>query len=83
MASIAATMFLNIFGEMEHNNINTHAIHDKDIIKLFDRLEHGMFAKEALPELIKEMAAGTDVDDAIKKFGIETINAKDAINTIE
>ena len=83
MAPIAATMFLNAYSEMEHDGIDTHVFTDDDILGLFVMLKDGRFAKEALPSILREMATGTSAEDAIKKLGVEAVDAGEAAAIIE
>lgn len=83
MAPIAATMFLNAYSEMEHDGIDTHVFTDDDILGLFAMLKDGRFAKEALPSILREMAIGTSAEDAIKKLGVEAVDAGEAAAIIE
>jgi len=82
-ASVAATMFLNIFSEMEHDGIDTTALTDEDLIQVFGMLKENRFAKEALPKLLREMAVGTDAETAIKKLGLEAVDSDEARRIIE
>lgn len=83
MAPIAATMFLNVFSEMEHDGIDVHVFSDDDLVGVFDLLKQGRFAKEALPALLREMAVGTKAEDAIKKLGLEAVDSDEAAKIIE
>ncbi|MGN0098144.1 MAG: Glu-tRNA(Gln) amidotransferase subunit GatE [Candidatus Methanomethylophilaceae archaeon] len=83
MAPIAATMFLNAYSEMEHDGIDTHVFTDDDILGLFAMLKDGRFAKEALPSILREMATGSSAEDAIKKLGVEAVDAGEAAAIIE
>ena len=83
MAPIAATMFLNVYSEMEHDGIDTDVFADADILGVFAMLKDGRFAKEALPALLREMAVGTKAEDAIKKLGLEAVDAGEAAAIIE
>ena len=83
MAPIAATMFLNAYSEMEHDGIDTHVFTDDDILGLFVMLKDGRFAKEALPSILREMATGSSAEDAIKKLGVEAVDAGEAAAIIE
>ncbi|MBQ8373132.1 MAG: Glu-tRNA(Gln) amidotransferase subunit GatE, partial [Candidatus Methanomethylophilaceae archaeon] len=83
MAPIAATMFLNAYSEMEHDGIDTHVFTDDAILGLFSMLKDGRFAKEALPSILREMATGTSAEDAIKKLGVEAVDAGEAAAIIE
>lgn len=83
MAPIAATTFLNTYGELEHDGIDVHVFSDDDIAGVFDMLRQGRFAKEALPALLREMAVGTSAEDAIKKLGLEAMGSDEAAEVIE
>lgn len=83
MAPIAATMFLNAYSEMEHDGIDTHVFTDDAILGLFSMLKDGRFAKEALPSILREMATGSSAEDAIKKLGVEAVDAGEAAAIIE
>ncbi len=83
MAPIAATMFLNAYSEMEHDGIDTHVFTDDAIIGLFAMLKDGRFAKEALPSILREMATGSSAEDAVKKLGVEAVDAGEAAAIIE
>lgn len=83
MAPIAATMFLNAYSEMEHDGIDTHVFTDDAILGLFAMLKDGRFAKEALPSILREMAIGSSAEDAVKKLGVEAVDAGEAAAIIE
>jgi glutamyl-tRNA(Gln) amidotransferase subunit E len=83
LSSVAATMFLNVFSEMEHDGIDTTALTEEDLLHVFDLLAQNRFAKEALPKLLREMAVGTSADDAIKKLGLEAVDTDEARKIIE
>lgn len=83
MAPIAATMFLNAYSEMEHDGIDTHVFTDDAILGLFAMLKDGRFAKEALPSILREMATGSSAEDAVKKLGVEAVDAGEAAAIIE
>lgn len=83
MASVAATMFLNTYGELEHDGIDLMALSEEKVLGVFDMLRQGRFAKEALPALLREIALGTPAEEAIKKLGIEAVDAGEAAAIIE
>lgn len=83
MASIAATMFLNTYSEMEHDGIDLRALTDDAVLGVFGLLGQGRFAKEALPAILREVAVGTKAEDAIKKLGLEAVDAGEAAAIIE
>jgi glutamyl-tRNA(Gln) amidotransferase subunit E len=83
MAPIAATMFLNTFSELEKDGLDLGAITDEMILSLFDHLKQGRFAKEAMPAILREMASGTSIDDAVKKLGLEAVDTEEAERIID
>ena len=82
MAAIAATTFLNTYGEMEHDGIDISALTDERMMEVFGMLKESRFAKEALPALLREMATGTKAEDAIKKLGLEAVDSDEAAQII-
>ena len=83
MAPVAATMFLNIFSEMEHDGLDLGALTDARILEVFDLLKQGRFAKEALQPILREVAIGTKPADAIGKLGLEAVDSDEAMAIIE
>ena len=83
MAPVAATMFLNIFSEMEHDGLDLGALTDARILEVFDLLKQGRFAKEALQPILREVAVGTKPADAIGKLGLEAVDSDEAMAIIE
>jgi len=82
MAAIAATTFLNTYGEMEHDGIDLSALNDEIMMEVFGMLKESRFAKEALPALLREMASGTNAEEAIKKLGLEAVDTDEAAKII-
>jgi glutamyl-tRNA(Gln) amidotransferase subunit E len=82
MAGVAATMFLNTFTELEHEGLDLTAIRDDQLFKMFSLLKQNRFSKEAIPALLKEMAIGTEVEAAIKKLGLESVDEDEASKVI-
>ena len=82
MAAIAATTFLNTYGELEHDGIDISGLTDERMMEIFGMLKGERFAKEALPALLREMASGTSAEDAIKKLGLEAVDSDEAAKII-
>jgi glutamyl-tRNA(Gln) amidotransferase subunit E len=78
MASVAATTFLNTYGEMESDGVDTGKLTDDLMMEVFGMLKKARFAKEALPALLREVAAGTSPDKAVTKLGLEAVGADEA-----
>jgi glutamyl-tRNA(Gln) amidotransferase subunit E len=76
-ASVAATTFLSTFTEMEREGIDV-AIPEALILEVFDALKASRFAKEALPALFREIAAGTSLGDAVSKLGLSSMDENEA-----
>ena len=68
--TVAATMFLNNYSELEKEGISPESIAEEDILKVYAMLAESKFAKEALPALLKEIAIGTKPEAAISKLGL-------------
>lgn len=83
MSSIAATTFLNTYGEMEHEGLDVHAISDAQLLRSFEMLKNGQFAKEALPAILREVAKGTEPDKAVSKLGLTAVDSAEAEKVIE
>ncbi len=82
MAGVAATTFLNTYGELEHDGVDISSLTDEKMMGVFGMLKQERFAKEALPALLREMASGTSAEDAIKKLGLEAVDSDEAAQII-
>lgn len=78
LASVAATTFLNTYGELEHDGIDTSSMKDEDLLKVFSMLKQSKFAKEALPAILKEVAKGTEPEKAVSKLGLAAVDTGEA-----
>lgn len=79
---VAATTFTNTYTELEHEGLDPGSIRDKCIFELFRQLKDNRFSKEAVPSLLREMSNGSDVNDAVKKLGLEAVDADEAAQVI-
>ena len=77
-ASVAARTFLNTYPELEKDGVDVSAITDENIRDLFDQLIKGRFTKEALPDLLRHVAAGKDVKASIDALGITQVDSGEA-----
>ncbi|MDR0508547.1 MAG: Glu-tRNA(Gln) amidotransferase subunit GatE [Candidatus Methanoplasma sp.] len=82
MTAAAATALTNTYTELEHEGLDTDSIHEDKIIELFALLKENRFSKEALPSLLKEMAAGADAEGAIAKLGLGAVGTDEASEII-
>lgn len=82
MASTAATMFLNTFTELEHDGLEPGSLSDFEIEGIFSRLKDNVFSKEAVPAILREMCSGTNIDKAIDKLGLKSVDEGEAAKVI-
>ena len=83
LASVAATTFLNTYGELESDGIDLDSFLEERIIGAFEALSQGVFAKEAMPAVLREMASsGTDARVAAGKLGLEAVDEGEAESVI-
>ena len=78
LAAIAARTFCSTFSELEHEGVKISTISEGSVRALFSALEHGKFAKEALPDILRQISEGKDVEEAIKALGIKVLSTDDA-----
>jgi hypothetical protein len=78
LTAVAATTFQNTFQELEHEGIDTDAFTHEMLYGVFRALKEGKFAKEAVPALLREMAAGTPLDAAVSKLGLSAVDEGEA-----
>jgi glutamyl-tRNA(Gln) amidotransferase subunit E len=82
MTAAAAATLTNTYTELERDGTDPDSISEAMLMKLFDLLKAGKFSKEALPSLLREMAGGSDVEDAIGKLGLEAVGSDEAAEII-
>ena len=70
---------LNTLPELENEGVNTEGINNALLEEVFFSLNKGLFAKEAVPEIIKYLAQnkGKHVNDAIQEQGLKTMGEKE------
>lgn len=82
LASAAATTLTNIYSELEHEGVVTADIQDSAIMQIFEMLAHNKFAKEALPDIIREVSKGTEPSAAVSKLGLEAVEEDEATKIV-
>ncbi|MDR0522956.1 MAG: Glu-tRNA(Gln) amidotransferase subunit GatE [Candidatus Methanoplasma sp.] len=78
MAQAAATALSNTYSEMERDGLDPDSIGDEDVLEAFAMLKGGRFSKEAMPLILREMAAGSAPGAALSKLGLESVGEGDA-----
>ncbi|MGE4275233.1 MAG: Glu-tRNA(Gln) amidotransferase subunit GatE [Candidatus Methanomethylophilaceae archaeon] len=82
LASVAATLFLNTFPEMERDGISVQDLDEGLIMESMQLLKQGRFAKEALPSLFREIVKGSGVNEAIETLGLSALDRDQAVGII-
>lgn len=77
-AAVAARTFLSTFSELEKEGLAVGNITDKAIAAAFAALAEGKFAKEALPDIFRQVCGGASVDDVVCKLSESCVSAGDA-----
>jgi glutamyl-tRNA(Gln) amidotransferase subunit E len=77
-AQVAATMFLNTYSEIERDGADPDSVSDETVMEIFRMLGHGRFAKEAIPSILREAAAGRTPEEAVGILGLEAVDAGEA-----
>ncbi len=83
MAGVAASVILGTFPEMEREGLASQDIPHDSLVHVFDRLAAGDFAKEALPDIMRQLAQGKDVDGAIEALGLTSLDHEEAYGIIQ
>lgn len=83
MASVAASTLLYTFSELEADDVDTSSLDQARMTELFGMLVEGAFAKEALPQILKEMAkSGSGPKDVLSRLGLEAVDEGEAVAII-
>lgn len=79
--NIAAAL-TNTYNELEREGVPVSEITDEAMTAVFGMLSENEFAKEALPEIMREVAKGTDPMEAPKKLGLVSMESSEAAGII-
>ena len=82
MATAAATALTNTYTELEHEGLDPDSINDAKVVGIFSLLKANRFSKEALPSILREVAKGSDTEEAIGRLGLEAVGSDDAAEII-
>lgn len=78
LGAVAAKTFLSTYPELEREGVDPYEIDESSIMDLFRSLSEGAFAKEALADILRLVAKGKKVGEAVEELGIRTIGSKEA-----
>src|SRR3989454_651687 len=83
-AKLVATVLLYTFGELRREGFDVDGIPVDHLRELFSLLKAGRFAKEALPELVREMArTRSRASEAIAVLGVTQLSRRDLESIVD
>src|SRR5438132_1485031 len=83
-AKQVATVLLYTFGELRREAVEVDGIPVDHLRELFSLLKAGRFAKEALPEIVREMArTNSRASDAMGAVGVTRVSRKDLESIVD
>ena len=82
IASVAARTLLSTLPELERDGSDISCITDDVIHTVFEGLSGSMFAKDAVPDILKAVIAGKTVECAVEEAGRSLMNADDAAEIV-
>ncbi len=75
--SVVANTFLHTFPDLESEGHDVQNIGREELFDVFDHYDSGEFAKEGIPDLLKELIKCESVEQAIESAGLESIDDED------
>jgi glutamyl-tRNA(Gln) amidotransferase subunit E len=82
-AAVAARTFLSTFSELEKDGVAVGNISDASVLSIFAALATGKFTKEALPDIFRQVSAGSPVEEVVNKLGDSSISVDDAESMVD
>src|SRR2546425_1032403 len=83
-AKLVASVLLYTFGELRREGLDVDGIPVDHLRELFSLLKAGRFAKEALPELVREMErTRSRASEAIKVLGVTQMSGQDLESIVD
>src|SRR5437870_13490529 len=83
-AKLVASVLLYTFGELRREGFDVDEIPLDHLRELFSLLKAGRFAKEALPEIVREMArTNSRASDAMGAVGVTRVSRKDLESIVD
>ncbi|WP_019178269.1 Glu-tRNA(Gln) amidotransferase subunit GatE [Methanomassiliicoccus luminyensis] len=78
LAATAARTFLSTLPELERTGVDLAKISEGSLREVFLSLSEGHFAKEAVPDILRHIAQGKKVEEAVKELGLSMVSADEA-----
>ena len=83
-ANLVATVLLYHFPELRREGLDVDGIPEDHLRELFSLLKAGRFAKEAIPDLLREMATtGGRASEALAKAGVQGLGRADVERIVD
>jgi glutamyl-tRNA(Gln) amidotransferase subunit E len=82
LAAVAARTLLNTLPELEKEGVDVAKLSEYRLREAFQELHQGAFVKEAMPSVLRKMAEGANVQDAIKSLGLQRVDTDEARSII-
>ncbi|MFP3871605.1 MAG: Glu-tRNA(Gln) amidotransferase subunit GatE [Candidatus Natronoplasma sp.] len=75
--SVVANTFLHTYPDLMKDGHQVENIRKDRLLEIFERFEDGEFAKEGIPDLLKEVSKGKSVDEALDAAGLEVVGEEE------
>lgn len=82
LTSVVASTLTNTWVELEREGVQMDDVSEDSFVEIFDMLSQNKFAKEAVPEVLREVSKGTEPSKAPSKLGLEAIDSSEASGII-
>ncbi len=83
-ATLVATVLLYHYSELRREGLDVEGIPEDHLRELFSLLKAGRFAKEAIPDLLREMAkTGGRASSALEKVGVQGLGRADVERIVD
>ncbi|HII41075.1 MAG TPA: Glu-tRNA(Gln) amidotransferase subunit GatE [Thermoplasmata archaeon] len=83
-ATLVATVLLYHYSELRRAGLDVDGIPEDHLRELFSLLKAGRFAKEAIPDLLREMAkTGSRASTALEKVGVQGLSRADVERIVD
>ena len=83
-ATLVATVLLYHYPDLRREGLNVDGIPEDHLRELFSLLKAGHFAKEAIPDLLRQMAkTGTRASEALQAVGVQGLSRADVERIVD
>jgi glutamyl-tRNA(Gln) amidotransferase subunit E len=83
-STLVATVLLYHYSELRREGLDVDGIAEDHLRELFSLLKAGRFAKEAIPDLLRQMAkTGDRASDALKIVGVQGLSRKEVEKIVD